>query len=110
VLGRTGLNFAAGMSGGIAYVYDEDGLFDVRCNLEMVDLEPVRLPADVKELRQMIERHAAFTGSRLARAMLDAWEEHLPHFVKVFPMEYRRVLGQMTREDEATARAEVVHG
>jgi glutamate synthase (NADPH/NADH) large chain len=110
VLGRTGLNFGAGMSGGIAYVYDEDGLFDVRCNLEMVDLEPVRLPADVAELRRLVTQHAALTGSRLAQEMLDRWEERLPHFVKVFPMEYRRVLGQMMREDEDTAREEVVHG
>ena len=110
VLGRTGLNFAAGMSGGIAYVYDEDGLFDVRCNLEMVDLEPVQLPHDVAELRRMIGRHATLTGSRLAQAMLERWDEHLPRFVKVFPMEYRRVLGQMMAEDANTAREEVVHG
>ncbi|MEI6210503.1 MAG: glutamate synthase large subunit [bacterium] len=110
VLGRTGLNFAAGMSGGIAYVYDEDGLFDVHCNLEMVDLEPVTRAADCAELRGLIERHAAYTGSRTAQRMLDHWDEYLPRFVKVFPMEYRRVLGQMMREDESTAREEVVHG
>ena len=110
VLGATGLNFAAGMSGGLAYVYDEDGLFDVRCNLEMVDLEPVRLASDVAELRRLITRHALFTGSRTAQRMLDHWDEHLPRFVKVFPMEYRRVLGQMMREDESTVREEVVHG
>ena len=110
VLGRTGLNFAAGMSGGIAYVYDEDGLFDVHCNLEMVDLEPVRLAGDIAELRRLITRHVLFTGSRTAQRMLDRWEEHLPRFVKVFPMEYRRVLGQMMREDEITEREEVVHG
>ena len=110
VLGRTGLNFAAGMSGGIAYVYDEDGLFDVRCNLEMVDLEPVRRKADIAELRRMISRHAEFTGSHTAKRMLEHWDEYLPRFVKVFPMEYRRVLGQMMREDENTEREEVVHG
>ena len=110
VLGRTGLNFAAGMSGGIAYVYDEDGLFDVHCNLEMVDLEPVRLADDVAVLQRLISRHAQFTGSRTAQRMLDQWDEHLPHFVKVFPMEYRRVLGQMMREDESTVREEVIHG
>jgi glutamate synthase domain-containing protein 3 len=91
-------------------VYDEDGLFDVRCNLEMVDLEPVKSAADIAELRRLIARHAQYTGSRVAQRMLDRWEEHLPRFVKVFPMEYRRVLGQMTREDENTERAEVVHG
>ncbi len=110
VLGPTGLNFAAGMSGGIAYVYDEDGLFDVRCNLEMVDLEPVRLAGDISELQTLIARHALCTGSRMAQRMLDQWDEYLPRFVKVFPMEYRRVLGQMMREDEITVRAEVVHG
>ena len=110
VLGTTGLNFAAGMSGGIAYVYDEDGLFDVRCNLEMVDLEPVREPHDIKELKRLISRHVALTGSQRAQMMLNHWEEHLPRFVKVFPMEYRRVLGQMMREDVDTAREEVVHG
>ena len=110
VLGRTGLNFGAGMSGGIAYVYDEDGLFDVRCNLEMVDLEPVRLSSDITELKRLITRHAQFTKSRTAQRMLDHWEEHLPRFIKVFPMEYRRVLGQMMREDEITERQEVVHG
>jgi glutamate synthase (NADPH/NADH) large chain len=110
VLGRTGLNFAAGMSGGIAYVYDEDGLFDVRCNLEMVDLEPVRDAADVAELRRLIAHHVQYTGSRGAQRLLDRWEECLPRFVKVFPMEYRRVLGQMMREDENTEREEVVHG
>ena len=106
VLGRTGLNFGAGMSGGIAYVYDEDGLFDVRCNLEMVDLEPVQQAADVAELRRMITRHATSTGSRRAQEVLERWEEHLPRFVKVFPMEYRRVLGQMMKEDEETEREE----
>ena len=110
VLGRTGLNFGAGMSGGIAYVYDEDGLFDVRCNLEMVDLEPVRLAGDIAELRRLVTRHALFTKSRTAQRILDQWEAHLPRFVKVFPMEYRRVLGQMMREDEVTEREEVVNG
>ncbi len=110
VLGRTGLNFAAGMSGGIAYVYDEDGLFDTRCNLDMVDLEPVVSAADVVELRGLVERHWVLTGSRRAKTVLVDWETHLPRFVKVFPMEYRRVLGQMMREDAETAREEVLHG
>ncbi len=110
VLGRTGLNFAAGMSGGIAYVYDEDGLFDTRCNLDMVDLEQVVSEADHEDLRGLIERHAAATGSARAADMLNNWEEHVPRFVKVFPMEYRKVLGQMMREDEQTVREEVEHG
>ena len=110
VLGPTGLNFAAGMSGGIAYVYDEDRLFDTRCNLSMVDLEPVERAADVLELKQMLERHLALTGSRRALEILGDFDNRLPCFVKVFPMEYRRVLGQMMREDEETEREEVVHG
>jgi glutamate synthase (NADPH/NADH) large chain len=110
VLGVTGVNFAAGMSGGLAYVLDEDRTFDNRCNLDMVDLELVVSRRDVAELRGLIEKHLAFTGSAKARAVLDNWDDYLPFFVKVFPMEYRRVLGQMMREDEATERAEVVHG
>ena len=70
----------------------------------------MRLASDIAELRRLIGRHALLTGSRLAQRMLDRWNEYLPHFVKVFPMEYRRVLGQMMREDEITVREEVVHG
>ncbi len=110
VLGRTGLNFGAGMSGGIAYVYDEDGFFDTRCNLDMVDLEQVVSLGDVSELRTLVEKHVAATGSRRGQVILENWEAELPRFVKVFPMEYRRVLGQMMREDEQTEREEVAHG
>ncbi len=110
VLGPTGINFAAGMSGGIAYVYDRDRLFDTRCNLDMVDLEPVLSAEDEAELRGMIERHARHTGSPLATNMLETWDEVRPYFVKVFPIEYRRALGRMSRDDEATEREEVAHG
>jgi len=110
VLGQTGVNFGAGMSGGIAYVFDESRSFDSRCNLEMVDLETVSDARDVAELRGLLERHVRFTGSQRAKKILSTWEDSLPYFVKVFPMEYRRVLGQMMREDEATERAEVVLG
>ncbi|MBN1696438.1 MAG: glutamate synthase large subunit [Spirochaetales bacterium] len=110
VLGKTGVNFGAGMSGGIAYVYDEDRLFDERCNLAMVDLEIVTESGDCEELKEMIGRHAALTGSAKACHILDNWEACLPSFVKVFPMEYRRVLGKMMREDEKVQREEVVHG
>jgi len=110
VLGETGINFAAGMSGGIAYVYDPHQRFDERCNLDMVDLETVAEPADQEELRILIQRHQDYTGSRKAAEILNDWEEALPFFVKVFPMEYRRVLGMMSEEDEATARKEVQHG
>ena len=110
VLGATGINFGAGMSGGIAYVYDESRLFDSRCNLDMVDLELVAAEGDIKELRGMIKRHLDFTGSAKAAFILDHWEAALPFFVKVFPMEYRRALGMMSKEDEAIEREEVQHG
>ena len=104
MLGRTGVNFAAGMSGGIAYVYDDDGLFDTRCNLELVDLEPVTRDVDARELRALVERHAALTGSPLARALLADWARHLPRFLKVLPLEYRRALGLMLPADAAIER------
>ncbi len=109
VLGETGINFAAGMSGGIAYVYDPERRFDGRCNLDMVDLELVTEPRDVEELRGMIQRHRELTGSARAGEILECWEACLTFFVKVFPMEYRRVLGKMSKEDEATEREEVEH-
>jgi len=108
ILGPTGVNFGAGMSGGIAYVYDETGDFDSRCNLDMIDLELVLTQADRKELRGLIERHVKHTGSPKAAAIIADWDACLPRFVKVFPMEYKRVLGQMSIEDEATERAEGV--
>jgi glutamate synthase (NADPH/NADH) large chain len=108
ILGCTGVNFGAGMSGGLAYVYDETGDFDCRCNLDMIDLEPVALPADIKELQELLRRHVKYTGSPRAAKIIEAWDSALPRFVKVFPMEYRRVLGQMSREDEQTERAEGV--
>jgi glutamate synthase domain-containing protein 2/glutamate synthase domain-containing protein 1/glutamate synthase domain-containing protein 3 len=89
VLGLTGVNFAAGMSGGLAYVYDVDGLFDNRCNLEMVDLDLLDAQ-DETELRILISRHAAFTGSETARRVLTSWNREKSRFVKVFPLEYRQ--------------------
>ncbi len=110
VLGSTGINFGAGMSGGLAYVYDPHQAFDDRCNLEMVDLELVTEPQDIEELKTMILMHLNYTGSEKAKQILAEWERCLPFFVKVFPMEYRKVLGKMTKEDEATERQEVWHG
>ncbi len=110
VLGDTGINFAAGMSGGIAYIYDPEQRFDSRCNLDMVDLELVEEMRDEAELKRMIERHYEHTGSALAARILHDWEANLPFFVKVFPMEYRRVLGKMSKEDQATEREEVQDG
>ncbi|MDG2205886.1 MAG: glutamate synthase subunit alpha, partial [Alphaproteobacteria bacterium] len=124
VLGETGRNFAAGMSGGIAYVLDESGDFERRCNLSMVDLEPVEDEEEVMEklhrsdieshglvdvksdmtrfdaerLRQLIQNHVHYTASTLAQGILDNWDDYLPKFVKVMPVEYRRALQEMQVE------------
>jgi glutamate synthase (NADPH/NADH) large chain len=94
VLGSCGRNFAAGMSGGIAYVFDERGDFtEKRCNLASVDLEPLIEAPDVKIVRDLIARHYEFTNSRRARSILDSWSEVAPRFIKIFPHEFKRVLG-----------------
>ncbi len=94
VLGKTGRNFAAGMTGGIAYVLDETGEFArVRCNLASVDLGPVADPKDVELIQLLVARHAELTESPRAKWILDDWDALLPKFVKVFPHEYKRVLG-----------------
>jgi glutamate synthase (NADPH/NADH) large chain len=92
VLGRTGRNFAAGMSGGIAYVIDDDGDFAQRCNLEMVDLESFADAGEELTVRQLIEHHAGLTKSTRAQAILAAWEYYRGKVVKIMPLEYRRVL------------------
>ncbi len=96
VLGRTGRNFAAGMSGGFAYVLNDDGQFESRCNLAMVALEAVPEEDDAT-LRKLIEDHHRWTGSRRARELLDNWPASRARFVKVFPHEYRRALAEMAR-------------
>ena len=129
VLGRTGRNFAAGMSGGIAYVLDEDGTFESRCNMSMVELEPVveeeQIRArdyhqagdlqtkgvveivsnlgngDAERLYQLIARHRAFTGSTRAATILENWADYLPKFRKVMPVEYRRALVELEKEQIA---------
>jgi glutamate synthase domain-containing protein 3 len=94
VLGSCGRNFAAGMSGGVAYVYDERGDFtEKRCNLASVDLEPVIEPPDVRLIRELITRHYELTQSKRAKNILDNWTEMLPRFIKIFPHEFKRVLG-----------------
>ncbi|MBC7380092.1 MAG: glutamate synthase subunit alpha, partial [Burkholderiaceae bacterium] len=127
VLGKTGRNFAAGMSGGIAYVYDEDGQFAKRCNTSMVTLEKVvssteqqasmpkgtwhREQTDEAQLRKLLEDHNRWTGSKRARELLDNWAESRGKFVKVFPSEYKRALGEIhdrkvlaaTESDKAVA-------
>ena len=92
VLGKTGKNFAAGMSGGIAYVLDMAGDFDYYCNRGLVDLGPVDEKADIKELQDLINNHFLYTQSSLASKILTHWEEFLPKFVKVIPFEYKKVL------------------
>ncbi|HEX2436691.1 MAG TPA: glutamate synthase large subunit [Methylomirabilota bacterium] len=101
VLGTSGRNFAAGMSGGVAYVFDVDGDFKRRCNLGMVELGPLDQAEDIALVRDLIRRHVAYTGSTFARAYLDDWIRVQPRFVKVMPKDYKRVLAA-----EARAKAE----
>jgi len=92
VLGSTGRNFAAGMSGGIAYVLDAAGEFPKRCNMAMVGLEKLTDPEEIQEVRAMIQRHVEHTGSDHGRNILKLWDEMTPKFVKVLPKDYKRVL------------------
>jgi glutamate synthase domain-containing protein 2/glutamate synthase domain-containing protein 1/glutamate synthase domain-containing protein 3 len=115
VLGTTGYNFAAGMTGGIAYVYNESGAFDTRCNLDTVDLESVWTEEDQQELKILLEAHVHCTASLRARKILDNWEACLPSFVKVMPIDYKQSLERMRlqedRDDETvSATEEVYHG
>ncbi len=110
IIGETGVNFAAGMSGGIAYVLDEKRYFENNCNLDMVDLELVDDTQDEEELLGMLNKHAFHTGSKKAKAIIENWEESKRMFVKVFPIEYRRVLGKMIRADADVERQEVING
>lgn len=95
VLGKTGRNFAAGMSGGIAYVLDVDGDFDYYCNKGLVELSQVEDRTDIDELQEMINKHLIYTQSSLAAKILTNWEEYLPRFVKVIPFEYKKVLEEL---------------
>ncbi|HXS76693.1 MAG TPA: glutamate synthase large subunit [Terracidiphilus sp.] len=121
VLGTTGRNFAAGMSGGRAFVFDDQGDFSSRrCNRASVDLEPLVTDADVAEVRALLERHRDYTGSPRAAWVLEHWAEAQPKFIKVFPHEYKRVLGvervdtvyspPITSAPQVEAAAEVQHG
>ncbi|MBT3069013.1 glutamate synthase-related protein [Rhodoferax sp. U11-2br] len=125
VLGKTGRNFAAGMSGGIAYIYDEDGQFAKRCNTAMVSLEKVlsvdeqklninekhwhRGLADETQLKKLLEEHNRWTGSKRARELLDNWDVSRQKFVKVFPLEYKRALGEIHARKSALALSELAH-
>ena len=112
IIGQTGRNFAAGMSGGIAYVLDEHQLFDTLCNLDMVDLESVWQEEDQKILQDLIARHHKWTGSKQARRLLEGWREIIGKFVKVVPIDYRKALRRLRereqREAEFTATTEEV--
>jgi glutamate synthase (ferredoxin) len=113
ILGRTGRNFAAGMSGGIAYVWDADGSFPSRVNMEMVELEPLD-GQDLDYVKGMITKHVEFTGSTRGRQILDRWEAEKSRFVKVMPTDYKRALAELRKlaeQEQAEAKEqEKVHG
>jgi len=115
VLGRTGRNFAAGMSGGVAYVLDEHQLFDTLCNLDMVDLESVWQDEDKQLLRDLITRHQEWTGSKRAEDVLQNWREMVGRFVKVMPIDYRKSMERLRQREQrhtefTPATEEVFHG
>ena len=93
ILGKVGVNFAAGMTGGFAYVYDENGHFDLSCNMDGIDLESVECNSDAeKELKKLIKEHLDATHSPKAKHILDEWECHRSKFVRIYPVEYRHAL------------------
>jgi glutamate synthase (ferredoxin) len=98
VIGSTGRNFAAGMSGGAAFIFDEDGTFPSRCNREMVDLEKFEDPADIEVVRDLLIQHAGYTGSTVAKRLLSDWDWAVTKFVKVMPVDYRRVLQEQKKK------------
>lgn len=100
VLGKTGRNFAAGMSGGIAYVWDIENNFKSLCNNEMVDLYPVETQEDKDEVRNLIIKHFQYTKSKVAKKVLDNWMEVQPQFVKIFPKDYQKVLAKLKKENK----------
>ena len=108
ILGPTGWNFAAGMSGGIAYVWDKTGDFLTRCNLGTVELEKVEQDEDIGELLQIVEDHQEYTGSTVAQHVLDNWPGILKQFIKVMPVDYKRVLMERLKHDEEVEAP--VHG
>jgi glutamate synthase domain-containing protein 3 len=110
VLGRTGRNFAAGMSGGVAFVLDEGRSFAQRCNRELVELGPITDSSDRDVLRTLIERHARFTGSPRARHVLAHWDQMLRQFVVVMPREYRQALERTRRAEARLAEEGARHG
>ena len=102
ILGETGRNFGAGMSGGIAYVWDTKGEFEKKCNKGTFELEPVETDQDILELKNMIEKHLHYTGSTVAQQILANWEDEIRRFRKVMPTDYKRVLAEMAEENSRT--------
>jgi glutamate synthase (NADPH/NADH) large chain len=98
VLGKTGKNFAAGMSGGLAYVLDINGKFDYFCNMEMVELTLVEDKSDSLELYGLVKKHFFHTQSPFAKRILNNWEGYLKHFIKITPIEYKKVLQEEKME------------
>jgi glutamate synthase domain-containing protein 2/glutamate synthase domain-containing protein 3 len=105
ILGETGRNFAAGMSGGIAYIYDPDNEFPAKCNMGMVGLEKVVLPEEIAELKSYVTDHMIYTGSPVAEGLLSRWSEEVSRFVKVFPHDYKRVLNDAAKAKAAADAA-----
>jgi glutamate synthase (NADPH) large chain len=105
ILGKTGRNFGAGMSGGVAYVWDRDGDLHKQCNAETYELEAVSNETDIGELKTLISRHLEYTGSTVAKAILDNWEASLAQFLKVMPTDYKRVLAERALKKEKQALA-----
>ena len=103
VLGETGRNFAAGMSGGIAFVMDQNKNFDMHCNTGLVDLVPVDEQEDIEKLKSLIKEHYQYTDSTIAKKILDEWDISLSKFVKVFPKDYRRVLEELKQKNKEVA-------
>jgi len=101
VLGEAGRNFAAGMSGGIAYVWDNSGDFSTRCNMGTVELENVQDETDITELKELVEKHLQYTGSEVARRLLEDWASSLGRFIKVMPTDYKRVLEEQKKKANA---------
>ena len=100
ILGPTGRNFAAGMSGGVAYIWDPNNEFPPNCNMEMVNLEKVADKEDIEELRSLIAQHEKVTGSTIANNILNNWNQSLSHFIKVMPIDYKRVLEERKQAAE----------
>ncbi len=98
ILGKTGRNFGAGMSGGIAYVYDQDKSFEKKCNLSTFELEKLKIKEDLDELKELLEKHFRYTGSSVAKKILDNWKKETHNFVKVMPTDFKRVLQEMDEQ------------